>query len=49
MAAAKEKSRTHVGKKHSFDAAFKLKVTACTEKSTNRGATAEFFVDKKSV
>ena len=38
-----------VGKKRSFDAAFKLKVVDCAEKSTNRGAAAKFFVDEKSV
>ena len=38
-----------LGKKHSFDAAFKLKVVACAESTTNRGAAAKFFVDEKSV
>ena len=38
-----------VGKKRSFDVAFKLKVVACAESTTNRGAAAKFFVDEKSV
>ena len=38
-----------VGKKRSFDTAFKLKVVACAESTTNRGAAAKFFVDEKSV
>ena len=38
-----------VGKKRSFDAAFKLKVVAFAEKSTNRGAAKKFFVDEKKI
>ena len=30
-----------VGKKCSFDAAFKLKIVACAESTTNRGAAAK--------
>ena len=35
--------------KCSFDAAFKLKVIACAESTSNRGAAAKFFVEEKSV
>ena len=36
-------------KKRSFDAAFKLKVIAFAESTSNRGAAANFFVEEKSV
>ena len=44
-----DETRGCVEKKRSFDVAFKLKVVECTEKSTNRGAAAKFYVDEKSV
>ena len=44
-----EAESPHVGKKRSFDAAFKFKVVSCAESTTNRGAVAKFFVDEKSV
>ena len=36
-------------KKCSFDAAFKLKVIACAESTSNRGTAAKFFVEEKSI
>ena len=49
MATADIGSPVCVGKKRSFDAAFKLKVIACAESTTNRAAAAKFFVDEKSM
>jgi hypothetical protein len=37
------------GKNRSFDIAFKLNVVECAEKSTNRGAAANYKVDEKSI
>ena len=36
-------------RKRSYDMAFKLKVVACTEGESNRGAARRFGVDEKRV
>lgn len=39
----------HVNRKRTFDAAFKLKVVACAEMSTNKGAASRYSIEEKSV